>query len=290
VRHLYGVFGIDAVESGAWVNVCALLLAGYAWRYHAADASVRLWGTVGAFFFVWALGSHAFVFGQNTAFVMPGALLRMVPVASNARMPGRAIIVVSLALSTLAAIGVARYSARRRYPVFVAACAAIVVFLELLPAPFPLAAAECPPIYRMLIDRPEEGALAELPLAISDGLGAITPGDHRRLVCQTIHERPIVGGFVARLPPSVMERFRADPLLAAWLQLSGARAGVADAVPLPERRAAAESLAADEIAFVMLYERAASPELRHYVEQVMPLTAIARDGERTLYRVDPSGP
>ncbi len=58
----------------------------------------------------------------------------------------------------------------------------------------------------------------------------------------------------------------------------------------PSARAAAESLAADEIAFVMLHERAASPELRHYVEQVMPLTAIARDGERTLYRVDLSGP
>ncbi len=56
VRHLYGVFDIDAIESGAWVGVCALLLAGYTWRYHAADASVRLWGTVGAFFFVWASG------------------------------------------------------------------------------------------------------------------------------------------------------------------------------------------------------------------------------------------
>ena len=240
-------------------------------------------------FFIWAIGSHAYVFGQNTAFVMPGALLRFIPVVNNARMPGRAIVVVSLAVAMLAAIGIASYATRRRRPGLAAGCAAILVFLELLPAPFPLVAADCPPIYSRLIGRPEPGALAELPLAIGDGFSAITPSDHRRLVCQTIHQRPIVGGFVARLPPAPLERLRSDPLLAAWLRMSGDKTGAPEATPVPAGRLAAERLEANGIAFVMVHTLAASAELRQQVES-MGLTPVAEDSERVLYLARPSTP
>lgn len=121
----------------------------------------------------------------------------------------------------------------------------------------------------------------ELPLGLGDGFGELTPVDHRMFVCQTIHERPLVGGVLARLPADVLATYRADPLVAAWLWLSGARADVVAGGALPDATLAAQRMAADGIAFVMLNRRSASPQLREYVEQVLPLTLIAQDEERT---------
>ena len=61
-----------------------------------------------------------------------------------------------------------------------------------------------PGIYETLRDRPEGGTLCELPLGIVDGFGGTGQLDSRTLFYQTIHGRPMVGGFVARLPPAVV--------------------------------------------------------------------------------------
>ena len=60
-----------------------------------------------ALFFVWALGSHLLVAGRNTALLLPAALRQFVPVLSNARMPGRAMVMAYLAIAMLAAFGLA---------------------------------------------------------------------------------------------------------------------------------------------------------------------------------------
>jgi hypothetical protein len=278
VRNLYARLGIDVIESCAWLGVAPLVLSLYALRRRWNDAAVRTWAAVGAVFFVWALGSHVFAFGRNTAMMMPELLLRFVPIASNARMPGRAMVVVYLAVAILGSIGAADYSARRRRPAVALSIIAIVVLAELFTAPFPIVPIECPAIYQTLRDRPERGSVAELPLGVADGLGAITPMDNRMLVCQTIHRRPLVGGFVARLSPQVLAAYRADPLLAGWLRLSGdALAEVPRDLQTP-----AERLKADGIDFVMLHRATASAAMRSYVDS-LPLTLIAEDEDLVLY-------
>jgi hypothetical protein len=52
---------------------------------------------------------------------------------------------------------------------------------------------------------------------------------------------------------------------------------------LPDRELAGERLRANGIAFVMLNRTTASPELRTYVERVLPLTMIAQGDDRALY-------
>jgi hypothetical protein len=103
------------------------------------------------------------------------------------------------------------------------------------------------------------------------------------LVCQTIHGRPLVGGVLARLPANVLATYRADPLIATWLRLSGARANVVSDGGLAGGMLAAQRMEMDDIAFVMLNRRSASPQLRDYVEHVLPLAAVSQDEERTLF-------
>ena len=283
VRHLYESMSIDVIESGAWLGIVPLVLAVYAVRRKWSDPAVRQWAVVGAVFFVWALGSLVHAAGRNTAMIAPEFLLRYVPLAANARIPGRAMVMVYLAIAMLAAIGAAEWRTGLRRPALGMSVAAVLVFADFLVAPFRLAAVDCPAIYQTLRDRPERGTLAELPLGLGDGFGPVTSIDPWMLPCQLIHQRPMVGGVVARLPRNVLVRYNADPLISAWLRMSGARADVVPEGPLPARELAGERLAANGIAFLILHRGAASPQLREYVERVLPLTPVAEDGDRVLY-------
>jgi len=283
VQRLYGRMGIDVIESGGWLGIVPMLLAGYALRRGWRERGVRLWAGVGAVFFVWALGSHVHAAGYNTGLIMPATLIRYLPIVSNARMPGRTILVVYLAIAMLSAVTIAEVRGRWRHPAIAIAAIVVLVSIDYLSTPFPLVAMECPGIYQALRDRSEQGSLAELPLGLGDGFGELTPINHRFLLCQTGHGRPLVGGVTSRLPPNVLAYYKADPLISGWLRLSGLRADAADTRPLPDRQLAGERLRANGIAFVMLNRRTASPELLAYVERVLPLTMIAQGDDRTLY-------
>ena len=285
VQRFYRVgAGISLVEGGAWLGVAPVGLAIYAVRHQWRDPAVRRLLVIGLMFFAWALGPHLLVLGRNTGMILPQTLLRYIPIASNARMPGRAMVVVYLALATLGALGVAGWKAAHGGSSLLVPALCLAVLADFFVAPFPLVPIECPQIYQTLRDRPERGSLAELPLGIVDGLiGDLTPVDHRMFLCQMTHGRPLVGGVLGRLPSNVLPRYEADPLLSGWLRLSGIDDKTSVHMALPDAAHASERMRADDIAFVMLDRERASAPLREYVEHVMPLTLVAVEGVRALY-------
>ncbi len=285
VRGMYAHFQIDPIESGTWLGLAPLALAALAVGRSWHRPAVRQWTAVAAVFLIWALGPHLMVFGRNTGMILPQTLLRYVPVVANARMPGRAVVVVALALALLAAVGLRDWQTRVRRPAVLLVVVVCAVMLDYLPAPFALTTLDHPAIYDVLRDRPESGAVCELPLGLADGFGQVGRFDDRTLFYQTIYERPMTGGFVARLAPSVLEAYRADPLLSALLTLSSPAPAGAPAEPLPDRAEAAAELRRDRIRFVMLDRRTASAALVAYVERVLPLTPVSSDSRRSLYLV-----
>jgi hypothetical protein len=120
-------------------------------------------------------------------------------------------------------------------------------------------------------------------MGLRDGFRETGLLDHRTLVYQTIHGRPMTGGFVARMPPGVWRAYEQDALLRALLALSSP-AGTNGAAP-PDRDAAGARLRANGIAFVMLNRRLSPAALIEYVEGTLPLALIASDDERSLYTV-----
>ncbi len=246
---------------------------------------------VGGMFFVWALGPHLMAFGQNTAMILPEAFVRFVPILANARMPSRTLVVVDLALALLSAIAVAAWRRRARQPTFVLASVLLLVVADYLPAPFPLLALDRPAIYDTLRERPEPGALCELPIGVGDGIGTVRAPDTNRLYealyHQTIHGRSLVGGFVSRLPPGVVSAYEHDQLIGALWRLSGHQPAWNDDPPLPDRWQAAASFEHDGIRFVMLDRSRASHTLVDYVERRLPLKLVAQDAVRSLYLVEP---
>jgi hypothetical protein len=292
VQQAYHGFGIDVIESAGWLGITPVVLAVSAVirsraRHHSETLlPANRWAIIGVIFFVWSLGPHLTVFGTNTGMPLPHALIRYLPIAANARMPGRAIVVTFLSVAMLCAMATAEWRSRSRRAAWLPVVVALAIGVDYLPAPFPLAELERPPIYEVLKSRPEGGSVCELPLGVRDGFGEHGVFDDRVLYYQTIHQRPLTGGFVARLPRAVEAAYSNDPLLSALLRLSARNRPWNDVeATLPDRLLAADRLRENGIAFVVLNRRTASRELVDYVQRTLPLTRIADDDERSLYVV-----
>jgi hypothetical protein len=280
VRGIYARFGIDVMESSGWLGVSACVLAALAVRRRPLERAARLWLTVGTLFMAWALGPFLIVGGFNTGLILPQQLLRYLPVLGNARMPARALIVVSLALAVLAAIAAANRS--RRFVIG----ALIVVCVELIGAPLPLASLDVPAVYARLAAMPPGRAsqlppgVLELPLGFRDGFGVTGDFDDRTLLYQTVHRHPMAGGFVARLSPSVRRAYGQDKTLNALLNLSSALPAT-----LPGCDQAVSGLRGSGFGYVVVDRTRMPAALTAYISS-WPLTRLAQSDGRELFRLD----
>jgi hypothetical protein len=216
---------------------------------------------------------------------LPETLIRFVPVVANARIPGRALIGVYLALAILAAYALAPAHGRvtRRWEWLVP----VLVLFEYGGGGVPLYRLETPGIYDAVRVSPADdgNAILELPSGLRDGLEESGRLDHRILVHQTTHGRPILGGFVARLSPKLRAEHLAAPVIGQLLALSADRQH--DGSPtIDNREAVAAILRRWSIRYVIVDRATASPALRQYVDSALPLRLIRVEGSRALYEVD----
>ena len=126
---LYQALSVDLVEHVAWLGpaVIAFTVVGIARSRSVASR----WMLTAVVFGIWSLGPYLEVAGRHTAFWLPATLLRWVPLVANARIPGRAIVVVYLCCAIISptgspgcgreagradARGGTRLSARARFP------------------------------------------------------------------------------------------------------------------------------------------------------------------------------
>ena len=284
VRALYGRLHVDAIESSAWIPIVGIALAIAAVVLKREKQEIAPWMLSGTVFMVWSLGPWLTVVGRQTPLILPPILLRFVPIVANARIPGRAMVVVSLSIAMLAAIGFERLLTRGRIARMAAWGLFLILVIECIPAQPPLYVPAVPSPYFAMTDRSKKGAVCELPLGLRDGFGETGSIDEAVLLHQTIHERPIVGGFVARLPPSVVRAYATMPIVGSLLRLSdGAKVLETDATRSP--REAAALLASAGIAFIILDTRRASPELIEYVQSKIDLKRVAQEDGRVFYEV-----
>jgi len=282
----YTRLGIDRIEKTGWIGFVPMVLTFWMLMSHRDNREVRRWLSIGTVFLVWALGPWLRLGDVNLGLPLPQILFGFVPVLSNARMPGRAMVVVMLAAAMLAAVAVTRFDPRRR--MLWLSLALTLVVADFLPAPFPTVAVGAPRAYALALAGQPPGALCPLPLGYRDGYGEVGRFDSRTLLDQMTHGHPVAGGFVGRLPPSVRRAYGDTPVLRSLLQLSKGEAANADDLALTPADSAGELLRRN-IRFVALDQHTASTELVAYVRQKLPLRLVADDssGPR-LYEITSS--
>ena len=281
VAGVYERLGIDLMEQSLWLGIIPLAVIVARRRAWIATGDARFWLAIGLVFLVLSMGPFLRVAGVDTGLPLPQALLRYVPVFSNARIPGRAAVMVQLGVAVLFACAVAG-TARRR-PAAVAIAAALL--LETMPAHLPAdRVPRADAVDAALTRATADGAVAELPLGLRDGFGEVGQLDHRALAHQLWHQRPLVGGFVARLPERVKRLQLGSPAVAALVEISTPDQAVA-----PLAAGAAAQAAAGGIAFVVVNrDTFVAPRLPAAQLEAAGFTLIARDGPRELYSTAPA--
>lgn len=252
----------------------------------------RMWVAFTACFALLSLGPFVHVAGMNTLVPGPWAFLRYVPILNLARSPSRFTIVAALGLALLFAFAVQELWRRRALsaPIW-APLVAVMLAVELLPAPRALYAAHVPPIYELIATsqgNPDDaGRLLELPTGVRDGTSSMGNFNPASPFYQTRHRRPVIGGYLSRVSGWRKRRNAADPMMSALTTASEGRElapGAADAA----RGWRDTFLRRSCVRYVILDGTRAPAGLRDLAIDVLNLAPVHRDGAYELFTpVDP---
>jgi len=269
----------ENVASISWVAGLTIIIAVICARFRPH----RGWVVMTGVFACLALGPFIHVAGQLSYVPTPWALLRYVPVIGAARMPSRMTVLVLLGVSMLLVMALQHLRNRSRRPgLLVAGVGALLIF-ELLPSPRTLYSAEVPSIYQIIKAHPRPVRPLTLPFGLRDGVSSRGDYSAAYQFYQTFHEKPLVGGYISRLPGSSIDRYRGNNVLRVLLRLSEGRFVEPE---LFERamRDADHTMHRLNIGYVVVDTVRASPELQDFAQRAFPLTLVARDGALELYR------
>ena len=134
---------------------------------------------------------------------LPFASLRGIPFVENLRVANRFMLLASLALAVLAGYGWKTLHLRPKWGL---ALVATLILADYSWHPFPIRRVDHSPLLEQIASQP--GAVLNIPF-------------HQRsrtvhnMVGQTVHGRPISGGYLSSYPPEVDARIRSEPALAS---------------------------------------------------------------------------
>lgn len=270
------------LESVASIPLIALLVMLLAWR--AGWRPPVSWVALAAAFGALALGPFVHVAGWNTFIPGPWALARYVPVLGLARTPARFSVVMMLAVAVLFAMALAwigqRYPARRRLAV---GATALLLLAELLPAPLTLHTAAVPAFYQQMAAAGDVRVL-ELPTGARSGASSVGDFSARSQFYQTVHGKPLIGGYLSRVSDREVADWRKSDMVDALVVLSeGTRL-------TPERKAAlidsGPAFARDaSLGFVVIDSARASEDLTDFARRALRLELVDTAGALELYRL-----
>jgi hypothetical protein len=242
------------------------------------------WVGLACAFALLSLGPFVWVGGFNTRVPTPWAVLRYLPGVGLVHWPTRFAIVVMLAVAILFAFALRSLTAgappRRR--ALVLGGVGLALLLELAPCPRPLHAATVPSIYRTIAADPCDVRVLELPVGLRDGIRSVGAFRADSQFFQTVHGKPLVGGYLSRISDRCIRTYRRLPVMGALLTLSQG-GDLADDQALRARAARRAFLARSRVGFVVVDKSRASRKLRRFAIDVLQLQRIQHDGPFELY-------
>ena len=187
----------NITESSIHLGISVLILLMYVWikRRHVNVPSLGLWFLLFFFFAVMSLGPVLQIWGQQIlpALKLPYDLVfqKLFPPLRVYRVPVRMMVMVFLSAGVLASVGLNFLWRGPRRARIAAVCLLALLFVEYLPKPLPASQPLVPDYVQFLAKLPGDEPVADA------GYGTI-----KALYHQTIHQRPMTFGHLARMPAS----------------------------------------------------------------------------------------
>ena len=270
------------LENVASIPLVALAVIVYAsmrgWRVPRAPLAITM------AFALLAMGPFVRLAGIDTHVPGPWALLRYVPIVELARSPSRFSILAMLGVAAMMASALSAIVRRRPAgrPMILAVVTGLLL-IELLPA-VPLHSAAIPSIYQTIKTDPRpEVAVLELPFGVRDGTRSVGNFTARTQFYQTVHHKPILGGYLSRVSRRRVAETRRHQVLRLLMYLSEGHT-LARAIPPITRAQWDEFAAANAIGYVVVDDARSSPALQSLISSTLRLTEIGQDGPFRLYR------
>jgi hypothetical protein len=214
------------------------------------------WLGVGLSFAVLGLGPQLQMAGQVFETKLPYYYLdAFVPAFSISGIPGRFVVMTSLASAVLAGYGLAELA--RRWPkrsTWLALGVALLVSLEFLAIPVAGSDTRLPRFYTLLAADESHYAVIDLKWDANYLLHA-----------QTVHHKPLVGGWLARLPQEQAAYLDQESLEKVFLYLLLGPKGQAVTDPAVLRPAVQAALAGRNVRYIIDHTNAARPWLEQFV-------------------------
>jgi hypothetical protein len=171
----------------------------------AQSRVVRRWFFVAVVCFVLCLGPILRIAGRPLLSPMPYELFFHVPLLKFGRSPSRLAIFLMLALAITVGYGCAALERRWRWFKWITILIGALVFVEYLIIPMRLDnhAVSIPAYYDQLAKENQEIAVLDVPIDLHGAQGPAA----KYMLYQTVHQKPIVGGYISRTPSKALWLF-----------------------------------------------------------------------------------
>jgi hypothetical protein len=230
-----------------------------------------------------SLGPFIRVAGLESYVPTPWAVLRYLPIVGAARVPTRFSILVMLGAGALLTVALSGLRARSRRPWIPVAALGCCLALELVPAPRTVYPVVVPPFYDRIRADPRPVRVLTLPFGLRDGMASYGDFWPSTQFYQTVHEKPLLGGYLSRLPRRGLDSYWRSYRLGVLMELSaGRRVG-------PERMERAIERAhlyppRLDIGYVVVHTGRVSPQLLSFARAAFDLQLVAESDGQALYR------
>lgn len=151
---------------------------------------------------------------------LPFTIFHFVPALRQMRIPTRFVIVTMLMLALLVGYGVTWLE--QRYPrgargrsaaLWLPVVSALLVLFDFSVFPHYTARAYIPDVYKQLRWLPAKAVVLDLPFGARDGLHQYGRIIDESRYYQTVHQRPLIGGYFSRIPETLVDQYRSVPFL-----------------------------------------------------------------------------
>ena len=253
---------------------------GRRWRRQAV-----WWWVVALGFALLAMGPQLQIDGQILDVQLPYRLLsNIIPAFSIAGIPGRFVVMTSLALAMLSAYGLvtlATWLSRRNsasagtVSLWLSVVVGLLIGLEYLAIPVQLTRTEVDDFYQLMAADAEFYSVIDVKWDANFLMHA-----------QTVHSKPLVGGWLARLPAEQAAYLNQGGIDTAFLALLlGAEWQVLADDPAALQAALQSALFERQVRYIIDHDNAAGP----WLEQIVGWPVVYETGEVVVYGHDWKG-
>jgi len=249
---------------------------------------VKFWLISFVLFFILALGPVLHFFKSPTKVILLYWLFQWIPFLSTLRTPCRFFVPLMLSLTVLTgyALSFIFQKLKERKEIvwwFILPLLCITVILDFERVPIPLFPLEVDPFYQRLAQQKKEFAILEIPFGFSDGFRGRGDEWVEPLYFQTIHQKKILNGRVARMNKNQLNVYTQNSLFNTILLFEEKKE--VDAQTREKAKKQAPEILQDlNIRYILLHQKYFHSPLSEFIQN-LGFKKIYQDNKLKVYEV-----